>query len=167
MALNMAQFAGKRLGGVFHPGPYSLLGCGVPFGVAIKLVDPRHRVVVLSGDGAFLCGGLSIEASFHEECPIIVVIDNNRGLGSIEQQQKRVWESGKSCGTAFRDIPFDALFRGLGGFGETIEDATGIAGSLRKALASGLPACINVRSKSVISPLVAALTDRRAKSSIE
>lgn len=167
MALNMAEFEGRRVAGVFHPGPYSLLGCGVAFGIAIKMANPGHRVVVLSGDGAFLCGGLSIEAAFHEQCPITVVIDNNRGLGSIEQQQRRVWESGGSCGTAFRDIPFDGLFNGLGGHGETIDDPALLPKALENALAADVPSCINVRSRSVISPLVAALTDRRAKASIE
>lgn len=167
MALNMVEFEGKKLRGVFHPGPYSLLGCGVPFGIAIKLSHPDSNVVVLSGDGAFLCGGLSIETAFRENAPITVVVDNNRGLGSIAQQQMRMWESGKSCGTDFRDIPFDGLFKGLGGYGETVEDPGVIGAALKRAIASGKPACVNVKSKSVISPLVEALSSRRAKASIE
>lgn len=167
MALNAAEFRGKHLRGVYHPGPMSLLGCGVPFGIALKLRHPEANVVVLSGDGAFLSGGLAIESSFHENAPITVVIDNNRGLGSIAQQQLRMWESGKSYATDLRDIPFDGLFRGLGGSGETVENASDIGLAIGKALASGVPACVNVKSRSVISPLVAALTDRRAKASIE
>lgn len=167
MALNMAAYEGKTLGGVFHPGPMSLLGCGVAFGLAIKMKHPNSQVVVLSGDGAFLSSGLSIETAFNEDLPITVVIDNNCGLGSIAQQQKRVWESGGTYGTAFRDIPFDGLFKGLGGYGETTEAPDGIAASLKRAAASGIPACVNVKSRSVISPLVAALTDRRANASIE
>jgi len=167
MALNRAELHGKQLGGVFHPGPYSLLGCGVGFGIALKLRHPDRNVVVLSGDGAFLSSGLSIETAFREQAPITVVIDNNRGLGSIAQQQIRVWASGRNCGTDFRDIPFDGLFRGLGGYGETVEDPTMLGAALKRATESGVPACINVRSKSVISPLVEALTDRRAKASIE
>lgn len=167
MALNMVEFEGKKLGGVLHPGPYSLLGCGVAFGIAVKLKHPGSNVVVLSGDGAFLSGGLSIETAFYESAPITVVVDNNRGLGSIAQQQRRMWESGKSHGTDFRDIPFDGLFMGLGGYGETVEDPGAIGAALKRAMASGKPACLNVRSKSIISPVVEALADRRAKASIE
>ena len=167
MALNIAEFEGKELRGVFHPGPFSLLGCGVAFGIAAKMRHPDSNVVVLSGDGAFLSGGLSIETAFRENAPITVVIDNNQGLGSIAQQQKRIWDSGKSYGTDFRDIPFDGLFKGLGGRGVTIEDPALIKEAVIEAFASGLPACLNVKSKSVISPLVEALTDRRAKASIE
>ncbi len=167
MALNIVEYRGKKLRGVLHPGPFSLLGCGVAFGVAIKLNHPDHRVVVLSGDGAFLSGGLSIETAFQEKAAITVVVDNNQGLGSIAQQQMRVCDSGKTYGTAFRDIPFDGLFIGLGGHGERIEDAKKIPAALQRAFASEKPACINAKSKSVISPLVEALTNRRAKAAIE
>lgn len=167
MALNAAEFDGKHLRGVYHPGPMSLLGCGVPFGIALKLRHPEANVVVLSGDGAFLSSGLAIETSFHEKAPITVVVDNNRGLGSIAQQQIRMWDSHKSYATDFRDIPFDGLFRGMGGHGETVEEAAFIGPAVKKALATGMPACVNVKSRSVISPLVQALTDRRAKASIE
>ncbi|NYT38732.1 thiamine pyrophosphate-binding protein [Allopusillimonas soli] len=167
MALNIAAFNGKPIRGVFHPGPNSLIGCGISFGMALKLMHPTSNVVVLSGDGAFLSGGFGIELAFNENVPITVVIDNNRGLSSIEQQQRRIWDSGEPCGTAFRDVPFDGLFKGLGGHGITIDEPSEIAHAIREAIASNLPACVNVRTKGVISPLVEALTDRRAKSSIE
>jgi len=167
IALNIAELKGRKFRGVFHPGPFSLLGCGVPFGVALKMRYPDSNVVVLSGDGAFLSGGLSIETSFHEEAPITVVIDNNMGLGSIAQQQMAIWDSGRSAGTEFRDIPFDGLFEGLGGHGVTIEDLSTLPSAIRDAAQRQLPTCINVKSRSVASPLISALTDRRAKSSIE
>lgn len=63
IALNMAAAEGKRLRGVLHPGPLSILGVGIPFSVAAKMESPESRVVLISGDGAFLAGGLSIEAA--------------------------------------------------------------------------------------------------------
>lgn len=167
IALNIAELKGRKFRGVFHPGPFSLLGCGVPFGIALKMRYPESNVIVLSGDGAFLSGGLSIETSFQEDAPITVVIDNNMGLGSIAQQQMAIWDSGNSVGTAFRDIPFDGLFRGLGGHGVTIENLSALPAAIRDAAEKQLPTCLNVKSRSVASPLISALTDRRAKSSIE
>lgn len=167
MALNLVEARGRRLKGVLHPGPFSLLGCGVAFGIAIKMRYPDARVVVLSGDGSFLSGGLSIETAFQENAPIAVVVDNNQALGCIAQQQMRVNDSGRTYATAFRDIPFGGLFVGLGGYGERVDNVGSIQAALDRAFASGKPACIDVRSKSVISPLVAALTDRRSKAAIE
>ncbi len=167
VALNMSAAEGGKLRGVLHPGPLSILGVGVPFGVATKMRHPESRVVVLSGDGAFLAGGLSIDAAFANDVPITVVVDNNRGYGSIMQQQKLIFKDGRTFKTGFRDIPFHTMFEALGGYGELVDKPGGLAPALERALASGVPACVNVRSRSVISPLIAGLADRRARASIE
>ena len=167
IALNLAAAEGKRLRGVLPPGPLSILGVGVPFSVAAKMESTESRVVLISGDGAFLAGGLSIEAAFANEVPITVVVDNNRGFGSIKQQQMRLFKNGQSFKTDFRDIPFDKMVVGLGGYGETVEDLEDLSSAMERAFASGLPACINVKSKSVISPLIEGLSDRRVRASIE
>jgi acetolactate synthase-1/2/3 large subunit len=167
IAVNIAAAEGKRLRGVLQTSPLSILGVGVPFSVTAKMNSPESRVVLLSGDGAFLAGGLSIEAAFANDIPIVVVVDNNRGLGSIKQQQMRLFKNGQSFKTDFRDIPFDKLVAGLGGYGETVERIEELSPAMERAFASGLPSCINVKSKSVISPLIVGLTDRRVRSSIE
>ena len=167
IAVNMAGWKGQKLGGIMHPGNYSLLGVGVSFGISAKATHPDKSVVVISGDGAFLSGGLSIEAAFQERLPIVVVIDNNGGLDCISQQQERLFENGQHFATDFRDIPFHAMFEGLGGHGELVERREQLAPALRRAMASGKPACVNVKCRGVISPIVAATSDRRDKASIE
>jgi acetolactate synthase-1/2/3 large subunit len=165
--VNMAGWHGKKLGGIMHPGNYSLLGVGVSFAVAAKATHPKSNVVLISGDGAFLSGGLSIEAAFQENLPITVVIDNNGGLDCISQQQERLFTSGKHFATDFRDIPFHAMFEGLGGHGELVTRRADLAPALRRAMASGKTACVNVKCRGVISPIVAATSDKRDKASIE
>lgn len=167
IAVNMAGWRGRRLGGILHPGSYSLLGVGVSLGISAKALNPDRRVVVISGDGAFLSGGLSIENAFQEGLPITVVIDNNGGLDCISQQQERLFASGRHFATDFRDIPFHSMIEGMGGHGELVTTRAGLAPALRRAMASGRTACVNVRCRGVISPIVAATSDRRDKASIE
>ena len=167
IAVNIAGWNGQKLGGIMHPGNYSLLGVGVSFGVSAKNLNPDQNVVVISGDGAFLSGGLSIEAAFQEGLPITVVIDNNGGLDCISQQQERLFSNGKHFATDFRDIPFHTMFEGLGGYGELVTKREDIGPALRRAMKSGKTACINVKCKGVISPIVAATSDKRDKASIE
>jgi len=167
MAVNIAGWRGKKLAGILHPGNYSLLGVGVSFGISAKATHPEHHVVVISGDGAFLSGGLSIEAAFQENLPITVVIDNNGGLDCISQQQERLFASGEHFATDFRDIPFHTMFEGLGGHGELVTHRDELAPALRRAMASGKTACVNVKCRGVISPIVAATSDKRDKASIE
>ena len=167
IAINMAGAQGKELAGILHPGSFSMLGVGVSFGLAAKLNHPKDRVVVISGDGAFLSGGLSIEAAFQENVPITVVIDNNGGLTTISQQQERLFADERHVATDFRDIPFHTMFEGMGGHGELVEKPEDLKAALERALSSGKTACVNVRTRSAISPIVLATTSKRDKASIE
>ena len=167
IAINMAGWGGQRLAGILHPGAFSMLGVGVSFALAAKLNHPGSQVVLISGDGAFLSGGLSVEAAFQENAPITVVIDNNGGLTTISQQQERLFGHDRHVATDFRDIPFHSLFEGLGGYGELVENREQLGPALDRAMASGKTACVNVRTKGVISPIVLATTSKRDKASIE
>ncbi len=167
IAVNMAGWGGQKLAGILHPGAFSMLGVGVSFALAAKLNHPASQVVLISGDGAFLSGGLSVEAAFQENAPITVVIDNNGGLTTISQQQERLFGHDCHVATDFRDIPFHSLFEGLGGHGELVENRDDLGPALDRALASGKTACVNVGAKGVISPIVLATTSKRDKASIE
>jgi acetolactate synthase-1/2/3 large subunit len=167
IAVNLAGFIGRKLGGILHPGTFSLLGVGVSFAVSAKNLHQDSNVVLISGDGAFLSGGLSIEAAFQENRPITVVIDNNGGLDCISQQQERLFENGTHYATDFRDIPFHTMFEGLGGHGELVTRREDIIPAVKRAMASGRTACVNVKVKGVISPIVLATTSKRDRASIE
>ncbi|MFT5111046.1 MAG: acetolactate synthase-1/2/3 large subunit [Parasphingorhabdus sp.] len=167
IATNISGHGGLKLDGVMHPGSYSMLGVGVSFALSAKHIHPDRNVVLISGDGAFLSGGLSIEAAFQENLPIVVVVDNNGGLDCISQQQERLFSNGSHFATDFRDIPFHGLFEGMGGYGELVENRNEIIPAVQRAIASGMPACINVKARGVISPIVAATSDKRDKASIE
>ena len=167
IATNIAAARGLTLGGILHPGNYSLLGVGVSFALAAKNLHRHKTTVLVTGDGAFLSGGLSIEACFQENIPVVVVIDNNGGLDCISQQQERLFASGKHYATDFRDIPFHGMFEGLGGYGELVTTRAELPGALARAIASGKTACLNVKCRGVISPIVAATSDKRDKASIE
>jgi len=59
------------------------------------------------------------------------------------------------------------MFEGLGGYGELVTKRADLPGALERAIASGRTACINVKARGVISPIVAATSDKRDKASIE
>ena len=59
------------------------------------------------------------------------------------------------------------MFEGLGGHGELVNTRDELAPALERAFASGKTACVNVKAKGVISPIVAATSDKRDKASIE
>ena len=55
----------------------------------------------------------------------------------------------------------------MGGYGELVEDRAALGPALARAMASGKTACLNVKCRGVISPIVAATSDKRDKASIE
>ena len=167
IAVNIAGWKGQKLGNILHPGTFSMLGVGVSFAIAAKMNHKKDNVVLISGDGAFLSGGLSIEAAFQEQQPVVVVIDNNGGLDCISQQQERLFSSETHFATDFRDIPFHTMFEGLGGYGELVEKREDLIPAVKRAIASGKTACVNVKTKGHISPIVLATTSKRDKASIE
>jgi acetolactate synthase I/II/III large subunit len=167
IAVNICGHRGKKLGNILHPGTFSMLGVGVSFAAVSKMQNPDKNVVVISGDGAFLSGGSSIEAAFQEGLPLVIVIDNNGGLDCISQQQERLFSNQKHFATDFRDIPFHSMFEGLGGHGELVEKRADIIPAIKRAIASGKVACVNIKSVGHISPIVLATTSKRDKASIE
>ena len=166
IAVNLAGWQGQKLAGILHPGAFSMLGVGVSFALAAKLYYPESHAVVISGDGAFLSGGLSIEAAFRENAPITVVIDNNGGLTTISRQPERLFADSVHVATDFRDIPFHTLFEGL---------RSREAGRRRRNCPRGAPGnrqrsnglCQRRNTRGVINPIVAAVTSKRDKASIE
>jgi acetolactate synthase I/II/III large subunit len=167
ISVNIAGWHGLKLDNILHPGTFSMLGVGVPFASVAKLNNPDKNVVVISGDGAFLSGGSSIEAAFQQNLPIVVVIDNNGGLDCISQQQERLFANRQHFATDFRDIPFHRMFEGLGGHGELVARREDIVPAVKRAIASGKTACVNVKTVGHISPIVLATTSKRDKASIE
>ena len=167
IAVNISGWRGRKLGNILHPGTFSMLGVGVSFAITAKQANRDKNVVLISGDGAFLSGGLSVEAAFQENLPIVVVIDNNGGLDCISQQQERMFANESHFATDFRDIPFHSMFEGLGGYGELVESREELIPAIKRAIASGRTACVNVKTKGHISPIVLATTSKRDKASIE
>ena len=119
-----------------HPGNYSLLGVGVSFALSAKNIHRDRNVVLVTGDGAFLSGGLSVETCFQEKLPIVVVVDNNGGLDCISQQQERLFKNGNHFATDFRDVPFHTMFEGLGGYDELVTSREELGPALEHAIAT-------------------------------
>ena len=59
------------------------------------------------------------------------------------------------------------MFEGLGGYGELVTKEKNLFLRSKGLSKSGKTACINVKAKGVISPIVLATTNKRDKASIE
>jgi len=132
-------------GASLNAGPHGCMGIGIPFGIGAKVGRPDRPVVVLSGDGAFGWNGMEMDSAIRHNVPIVVVVSNNAGFTS--RQTGRATASGMGVDNVGRELGFqryDKMVEALGGYGEFVEKPDDIAPAIKRAIASGKPALVNV-----------------------
>jgi thiamine pyrophosphate-dependent acetolactate synthase large subunit-like protein len=138
-----------RPGHRINPGTMGNVGLGVPFAIGAKAARPDTQVVVVSGDSAFGWNGLEIDTACRHNLPILCVIVNNGGITARPRDPAGMMP-GQDLGTP----DYQMIATAFGGYGERVERVDDIAPALRRALASGLPAIVNV----IVDPYVASAT---------
>ena len=78
-----------------------------------------------------------------EKLPVVTVINNNFAFGNTRDRQATA-HGGRYAGVFYGNPDFAAFARLLGAHGERVETAAGLVPALERALASGLPAVVDV-----------------------
>jgi acetolactate synthase-1/2/3 large subunit len=147
-------------------GPLAQLGCAVPYALGAKLARPHSDVVLLIGDGAFGFYGIEFDTAVRHGLGITAVMGNDAIWGIDRNYQLEYF--GRAVATDLRFARYDKMVEALGGHGELVQEAAGLASAFRRALGSGKPSLVNVAIKNARSPLAdAAIAARwaRARSS--
>jgi acetolactate synthase I/II/III large subunit len=121
------------------------MGYSVPAAVGAKIVHPDRTVVCFVGDGGFLMTGQEIATAFHHSVAPIVLVFNNQMYGTIRMHQERHYP-GRVSGTALTNPDFARFVESFGGHGETVERTEELVPAVQRAIASGKPAVIEVRT---------------------
>jgi acetolactate synthase-1/2/3 large subunit len=119
------------------------MGYGIPAALAAQLLHPDRQVVAFAGDGCFQMCGQELATMVQERLPILVLVANNRMLGTIRMHQERRFP-GHVMATDLVNPDFAALARAYGAFGERVEHAGELAGALARARAAGGPALLEL-----------------------
>ena len=128
----------------FTAGTNGCMGTGIPFGIGAKLSDPRRMVVVVTGDMAFGIGAMEMETAVRHHIPIIVIIVNNDG-GCATSVHRSLYPKDHEPVAMFQPkIPYEKIMAAFGGYAEAIERPEDVQPALHRAIASGIPACLNV-----------------------
>jgi acetolactate synthase-1/2/3 large subunit len=154
----MTGFLSDHRAGVLSP-TASLLGClgtGIPFAVAAKLAHPDKPVIVLNGDGSFGLICMEFDTMVRHNIPVICVVNNDCAWGMIKHSQEMSIGHDRCTCAELGLRHYEKLVEGLGGYGELVEKDEDIIPALKRAVASGKPACINVLTDpTVLSPATA------------
>jgi acetolactate synthase I/II/III large subunit len=145
---DFVSFAGKyieqkRPGGWLDPGPFGCLGTGLGYAIAARLARPSAQVVLLLGDGAAGFSLMDADTLVRHGLPVVMVCGNNAGWG-LERHPMRALFGYDVAADLQPGCRYDEVVRALGGAGEFVTAAAGIAPALRRAFAAGAPYFVNV-----------------------
>jgi thiamine pyrophosphate-dependent acetolactate synthase large subunit-like protein len=119
------------------------VGAAFPIALGVKLARPRQPVMATVGDMGMMCNLGELETAVRERIPVVCVVFNDQGLGNERAFQNELY-GGRFFGVDYADVDFAALARVFGAHGERIEDPAQVLPAIRRALASGLPAVVDV-----------------------
>lgn len=142
------------------------MGYGLPAAIAAKLREPGRTVVAFTGDGDFLMTGQELATAVQHGAAILVLVFNNGMYGTIRMHQERAYPA-RVVGTALENPDFAALARAFGAHGAAVEQTAEFEPALDRALATGGPALVELRTDpELITPTatiaqIRAATERR------
>ena len=129
------------------------IGGGLCHALAAKLARPEATVVVMMGDGTAGFHFTELDTAVREGTEFVTVIGNDFRWNAEHQIQLRDYGPNRLIGCELApSARYDLAAAGLGCHGEHVTDPAGIDAALARALASGLPACVNAEIDGVAAP---------------
>jgi acetolactate synthase-1/2/3 large subunit len=132
--------------GLTHLRTAGSLGWALPAAIGAQLALPEgRRVVAVTGDGGIGYHLAELETALRLDVPIVVVVMNNGTLAFERHSQARLL--GRVVGELvdFADVDYAAAAIALGGHGARVDAESELVPALRRALAAGRPALLDVR----------------------
>jgi acetolactate synthase-1/2/3 large subunit len=111
----------------------STMAWTLPGAIGAKIARPDARVLVATGDGAFMMNSQEIETALREQVPIVVLIWVDDEYGLIKWKMEL--ELGHNIDTAFDNPDFVAYAESFGARGYRVDTPDELLPTLRQALA--------------------------------
>jgi acetolactate synthase-1/2/3 large subunit len=121
------------------------MGYSVPAAIGAKITHPDRTVIGFVGDGGFLMTGQEIATAFHHNVAPIILVFNNQMYGTIRMHQERHYP-GRVSATQLTNPDFARFIESFGGHGEIVEATDQLVPAVKRAIASGKPAIVEVRT---------------------
>lgn len=133
-------------------GVSGVIGGGVGYAIGARAADPDAAVFAMMGDGTVGFHFGEFETAAREGLPFVAVIGNDRRWNAEHLIQMREFGEDRTHGCGLSGARYDTAVAALGGFGAHVTRASDLDAALDAAIASGLPACINVEMKGQPAP---------------
>jgi len=123
------------------------LGTGLPYAIGAQLaVGNTRRVVLVSGDSAFLFHTSELETAVRKNLPVICIVACDYAWGvEVRGYRGMLGEDTPETEAHWgKQLRLDKVAEGYGAHGEYVEREQDIGAAVERALASGKPAVIHV-----------------------
>jgi acetolactate synthase-1/2/3 large subunit len=106
------------------------------------------------GDGTFGFHPAEIDTAVRYRLPFVAIVGNDARWNAEYQIQLRAYGSERLVGCELLPTRYDQVAAAFGGYGELVTEATGLLPAVRRAIASNLPAVVNVMIEGLPAPVV-------------
>ena len=130
------------------------IGAGLPYALAARCARPDAPVLAVMGDGTVGFHIAEFDTAVRYALPFVCVVGNDARWNAEYQIQLRDYGPERLLGCELLPSRYDAVARAFGAHGEWVGDAAAMAPALQRAVASGLPACVNVTIEGVPAPQI-------------
>ncbi len=145
---NIGQWFHQTLARQRYPGHWlscggsGVVGYGIGGAMAARLLFPRRRVVLLSGDGSATFNLTDLECAARQRLPFLMVVADDESWGITEVGHRERY--GKAMSSHLGPVDFAAVARGLGALGVRVDSAAELEEVLQRGLAEPVPALVHV-----------------------
>lgn len=123
------------------------LGTGLPYAIGAQLaVGNERRVVLVTGDSAFLFHTSELETAVRKNLPIVCIVAGDYAWGvEVRGYQGTLGPDSPETEAHWgKQLRLDKVAEGYGAYGEFVEREEDIGAAVQRALDSGKPAVIHV-----------------------
>ncbi|HEX6082516.1 MAG TPA: thiamine pyrophosphate-binding protein [Methylomirabilota bacterium] len=120
------------------------IGAAIPMAIAARLRHPDRPVIAALGDGTFGFHAFELDTAARYRLPVVVVVGNDARWNAEHQLQLQHYGAARTIGCELAPSRYDRMAAALGAHGEHVAAPADLGPALDRALASGLPAVLNV-----------------------
>ena len=121
---------------------FGMIGTGIPYAIGAQIALPKHKVVVVTGDGSFGFNGMEIDTMVRHNLPVKIILGNNSIWGIDWQIQKGLY--GRPVWTDLLPTRYDKMAESLGAHSEYVKNSSDLESSLLRFFLSPLDLSISI-----------------------
>ena len=130
------------------------IGASLPFALGARCAVADAPILAFMGDGTFGFHPAEIDTAVRHGLPFVAIVGNDARWNAEYQIQLRTYGRERLVGCELLPTRYDEVARAFGGHGEHVDDPAGLLPAVKRAIASAMPAVVNVAIEGLAAPVV-------------